>query len=137
MTQKQTALKKMLVRQIHINSKNVFNEKEERLLFMESRFGKSSTLDMSIDELKLLLQFCERKVSDIAVINKTEVGVEFITAAQKEKIRVLWKLKARDKSENALLSFASKITKRDVKRLDDILKGKGTKLIIALNKLTN
>lgn len=137
MTQKQTALKKMLVRQIHINSKNVFNEKEERLLFMESRFGKSSTLDMSIDELKLFLQFCERKVSDIAVINKTEVGVEFITAAQKEKIRVLWKLKARDKSENALLSFASKITKRDVKRLDDILKGKATKLIVALNNLTN
>jgi len=137
MTQKQIALKKMLVRQIHINSKNVFNDKEERLLFMESRFGKSSTLDMSIDELKLLLQFCERKVNDIPVINKTEVGVDFITAAQKEKIRVLWKLKARDKSENALLSFASKITKRDIKRLDDILKGKATKLIIALNNLTN
>lgn len=137
MTPKQIALKKMLVRQIHINSNNVFNDKEERILFMESRFGKSSTLDMSIDELKLLLQFCERKVSDIPVINKIEVGVDFITAAQKEKIRVLWKLKAKDKSENALISFASKITKRDVKRLDDILKGKSTKLIIALNNLTN
>ena len=134
MTQAQEKYKKQLIQKIQINKSNVFLDDEERKEFILSRFGVTSTTKMNIDQLKLLLDFCYRKVSDIPLYEKVE-NKENITFAQKEKIWMLWNEKAKDKSEAALLSFASKITNYKTTSLDNLLKGKATKLIVALEKL--
>lgn len=134
MTQKQQEYKKQLIQKIQINKSNVFYDDEERKEFILSRFGVTSTTKMNIDQLKLLLDFCYRKVSDISLCEKVE-NKQNITQAQKEKIMVLWKEKAKDTSEAALLKFASRVTKYNTTSLDNLLKGKATKLIVALNNL--
>jgi len=134
MTKPQEKYKKQLIQKIQINKKNVFLDDEERKEFILSRFGVTSTTKMNIDQLKLLLDFCYRKVSDIPLYEKIE-DKDKITFVQKEKIWMLWKEKARDKSEAALLNFASKIAQYNITSLDNLLKGKATKLIVALNRL--
>ena len=134
MTTAQKTYKKQLIQKIQINKKNVFVDDEERKEFILSRFGVKSTTNMNIDQLKLLLDFCYRKVSDIPLYEKVE-NKDNITPLQKEKIMVLWNDKANDKSEAALLSFASRVTNYKTTSLDNLLKGKATKLIIALDKL--
>jgi len=134
MTQAQEKYKKQLIQKIQINKTNVFFDDEERKEFILSRFGVTSTRKMNIDQLKLLLDFCYRKVSDIPLYEKVE-NKDNITFAQKEKIWMLWNEKAKDKSEAALLSFASRITNYKTTSLDNLLKGKATKLIVALEKL--
>jgi len=134
MTPAQEKYKKQLIQKIQINKSNVFLDDEERKEFILSRFGVTSITKMNIDQLKLLLDFCYRKVSDIPLHEKIQ-NKDNITFAQKEKIMVLWNEKAKDKSEAALLSFAFKITKYKTSNLDNLLKGKATKLIVALEKL--
>jgi len=135
MTQAQEKYKKQLIQKIQINKSNVFYDDEERKEFILSRFGITSTTKMNIDQLKLLLDFCYRKVSDIPLYEKVE-NKDNITFAQKEKIWMLWNEKANDKSEAALLKFASRVTNYKTTSLDNLLKGKATKLIVALESLS-
>ncbi len=134
MTQAQQTYKKSLIQKIQISKHNVFIDDEMRKEFMLSRFGVDSTTKLSIDELKLLLDFCNRKVSDIPMLHQIE-HKELITQAQIEKIRVVWKEKARDKSEEALLSFIKRVSRYELERLEDLLKGKATKVIVALENM--
>ena len=130
----QKEYKKKLIQNIQINKHQVFPNDETRKDFMLSRFGVDSTTRMSIDQLKLLLDFCNRKVSDIPMLNQVQ-NKDLITQAQLEKIRVIWKEKAKNKAEEALLSFIFRITKFRISRLENLLKGKATKVIVALEKL--
>ncbi len=132
MTKAQIEFKKKLIQKIQISKNNVFIDDESRKEFMLSRFGVDSTTKMNIEQLKLLLDFCNRKVNDIPMLNKIE-NKELITQAQLEKIRVLWKEKAKDKSEKALLNFVSRVSGYKLERLEDLLKGKSTKVIVALS----
>lgn len=135
MTNLQKKYQKSLIQKIQTSKRNVFFDDEERKAFMQSRFGVDSTTKMTIDQLKLLLDFCNRKVSDIPMLN-TIKDKELITQAQIEKIRVLWKEKARDKSEDALLRFVFRISKYKIARLEDLLKGKATRIIVALESMS-
>jgi hypothetical protein len=134
MTQAQQTYKKSLIQKIQISKVNVFGNDEERKDFMLSRFGEDSTTKLSIDQLKLLLDFCNRKVSDIPMLTRSDL-VSFITEEQKEKIRVLWFEKARDKSEEALMNFACKIAKYQASRIDDFKLREAQNIIIALEKM--
>ena len=134
MTNKQLIYKKSLIQKIQILKHNVFVDDESRREFMLSRFGVDSTTKLSIDELKLLLDFCNRNVSDIPMLHQIE-DKELITQAQIEKIRVVWKEKARDKSEEALLNFVKRVSRYKLERLEDLLKGKATKVIVALENM--
>lgn len=134
MTPSQKEYKKRLIQKIQIVKHNVFADDEERKEFMLSRFGVDSTTKLSIDELKLLLDFCNRNVSDIPMLHQIE-DKELITQAQIEKIRVVWKEKARDKSEEALLNFVKRVSRYKLERLEDLLKGKATKVIVALENM--
>ncbi len=131
MTNLQKKYQKSLIQKIQTSKRNVFFDDEERKAFMKSRFGVDSTTKMTIDQLKLLLDFCNRKVNDIPMLNQIK-DKELITQAQLEKIRVLWKEKARDKSEDALLRFVFRISSYKIDRIEDLLKGKATKVIVAL-----
>lgn len=134
MTHSQKEYIKRLIQNIQVAKTNVFIDDEHRREFMLSRFGVDSTKKLSIDELKLLLDFCNRKINDIPMLHQIE-DKEFITQAQIEKIRVIWKEKARDKSEEALLKFVKRVSKYELERLEDLLKGKATKVIIALENM--
>ncbi len=134
MTDLQKKYQKSLIQKIQTSKRNVFFDDEERKAFMKSRFGADSTTKMTIDQLKLLLDFCNRKVSDIPMLHEIK-DKELITQAQIEKVRVLWKEKANDKSEDALLRFVFRISKYKIDRLENLLKGKATKVIVALEIL--
>lgn len=126
MTEKQKQYKKSLIRNIQVNKSNVFPDDESRREFMKSRFNCTSTKDMSIDQLNLLLNFCLKKVSDIPISHP-------ITTPQKQKIHETWQEKARDKSLDACLSFVMRLTQRD--DLELLTEQEATNLIIALNKM--
>lgn len=127
MTNKQQIYKKSLIQKIQIVKHNVFIDDESRREFMLSRFGVDSTTKLSIDELKLLLDFCNRNVSDIPVSKATE--------AQLHKINTLWLDKAKNKSIEAMCSFASKIAKRQVGFINELRKDEATKVIVALENM--
>ena len=127
MTQSQIEYKKRLIQKIQIVKHNVFMDDESRREFMLSRFGVDSTTKLTIDELKILLDFCNRNVSDIPVSKATE--------AQLHKINTLWLDKAKNKSIEAMCSFASKIAKRQVGFINELRKDEATKVIVALEKL--
>lgn len=127
MTNKQQTYKKSLIQKIQILKHNVFIDDESRREFMLSRFGVDSTTKLSIDELKLLLDFCNRNVSDIPVSKATE--------AQLHKINTLWLEKAKNKSIEAMCSFASKIAKRQVGFINELRKDEATKVIVALENM--
>ena len=124
MTKAQQTYKKSLIQKIQIVKHNVFSDDEMRKEFMLSRFGVDSTTKLSIDELKLLLDFCNKKVRDIPFSKPTE--------AQLKKIYDIWYLKAKDKSQNALNSFVSKIVKKEMITLT---KNEATKVIVALENM--
>lgn len=134
MTPAQDKYRKSLIQKIQVNKSNVFHDEDERREFMLSRFGVDSTTKMNIDKLNLLLDFCLGKVKDIPMLNEVE-DKEFITQAQLEKIRASWKDKANDKSEKALLIFVSRVSRYRLERLEDLLKGKATKVILALENM--
>lgn len=135
MTNKQQIYKKSLIQKIQIVKYNVFLDDEQRKEFMLSRFGVDSTTKLSIDELKLLLDFCNKNVSDIPMLKRDTKEVYKITLAQKEKIGVIWQEKARDKSDKALLQFACKIAKHKALRLDDFTVYEAQNIILALENL--
>jgi hypothetical protein len=124
MTPAQEQYKKQLIKKIQINKNNVFIDDEYRKEFMMSRFGVSSTKDMSIDELNHLLRFCLKKVSDVPFSPPT--------SAQIKKIYDLWRAKARDTGDKALDSFIYKIIKKERAK---ITKREAIKVIVALGRL--
>ncbi len=127
MTQSQIAYKKRLIQKIQIVKNNVFSDDEMRKEFILSRFGVESSTKLTIDQLNLLLDFCNKNVSDIPVSKATE--------AQLHKINTLWLDKAKNKSIEAMCSFASKIAKRQVGFINELRKDEATKVIVALEKL--
>jgi hypothetical protein len=127
MTNAQKTYKKQLIQKIQISKHNVFIDNEMRKEFMLSRFGVDSTTKLSIDELKLLLDFCNRKVSDIPISKATE--------AQIYKICTLWDAKARSKTVKALLEFIETITSLKLKNIRHLPKHEATKVIIALENM--
>lgn len=129
MTQAQQTYKKSLIQKVQIAKVNVFSNDEERKDFMISRFGVDSTTKLTIDQLKLLLDFCNRKVSDIPIAKATE--------AQIDKICKLWSFKARDRSINSLLVFINKIADKTLFSLEELTKHEATKIIIALETMKN
>ena len=127
MTQSQIAYKKRLIQKIQIVKNNVFSDDEMRKEFILSRFGVESSTKLTIDQLKLLLDFCNRNVSDIPVSKATE--------AQLHKINTLWLEKAKNKSIEAMCSFTSKIAKRQVGFINELRKDEATKVIVALEMM--
>lgn len=123
MTPKQQQYKKSLIQKIQIEKSNVFVDDESRREFMLSRFGVDSTTKLTIDELNSLLDFCQKKVSDVPFSKPS--------SAQIKKIYDLWYEKSDKKTEEALESFIFKLIK---KQKADITKTDATKVIVALQK---
>ena len=140
MTQSQIEYKKRLIQKIQIVKNNVFIDDDMRKEFMLSRFGVNSTTKLTIDELKLLLDFCLHKaefppVGRACNRNVSDIPVSKATEAQLHKINTLWCEKAKNKSIEAMCSFASKIAKRQVGFINELRKDEATKIIVALENM--
>ena len=127
MTNKQHSFRKSLIQKIQIVKHNVFADDEERKAFMQSRFGVDSTTKLSIDELKQLLDFCNRKVSDVPVSKATE--------AQVHRIFKLWHTKARNKKIAHLQAFINRIVGKYVLVPNELTQHEATKVLVALERM--
>ena len=108
--------------------------------FILSRFGVESSTKLTIDQLKLLLDFCLHKaefppVGRACNRNVSDIPVSKATEAQLHKINTLWCEKAKNKSIEAMCSFASKIAKRQVGFINELRKDEATKVIVALENM--
>ena len=140
MTNKQQTYKKSLIQKIQILKHNVFVDDESRREFMLSRFGVDSTTKLTIDELKLLLDFCLHKaefppVGRACNRNVSDIPISKATEAQLHKINTLWCEKAKNNSIEAMCSFISKIAKRQVGFINELRKDEATKVIVALENM--
>lgn len=127
MTQAQTAYRKSLIQKIQIVKHNVFADDEERKAFMQSRFGVDSTTKLSIEQLKLLLDFCNKKVSDVPISQATE--------AQVHRIFKLWHTKARNKEISYLQAFINRIVGKYVFVPNELTQHEATKVLVALERM--
>ncbi len=119
-----TEYKAKLIKLIHISKKNVFLDDEMRRDFIVSRIGVNSLKDMSINELKLMLDFCRGEISDIPMFP--------MTSKQSYTINRLWQQKARNKDDKALELFIFNKTKKSFCHLT---KSEAQKVLIALKSM--
>jgi len=131
MTPKQRAYQTSLIKQVHISSRyqNYYKEnKEEYVELLQEYFGVDSSKKLSVSELLLLVDYLNFK-SDILPKKKP---LKEMTKKQYEYIKGLWQDKARDKSDEALLSFAKRQTKKKIDAFNELGFEEARKLIIAL-----
>lgn len=130
MTKKQIAYKKSLLKMVHLSHtyKAFFaNNREGWEEFLTKRFGVKSSKDLSIDELKGLVDY----------LNNTskELHIKKITQNQLNFLLNLWVQKSYKKDRASLIAFAKRIIKRDFKELEALSYREGAKLITAVKKL--
>ncbi len=130
MTKKQKAYKNSLLRKVHTSRTYLEVYSKDRELYeqmLKNSFGVKSSKDLSIDELKRLVDFLDGK--------SNEIKKDLITTNQKSYILVMWGKKSLFKDENSLLKFAKRILQRDVNSIDKITKREAIKLIAAVKNL--
>lgn len=134
MTAKQRAYQKSLIQQVHISNRyqNYYKEnKEEYIELLQAHFGVDSSKKLSVSELLLLVAYLNFKRDDLPARAKSGES----TQKQREYIKGIWQDKARDKSDEALLSFVKRQTKRKIGSLDKVGFEEAQKLIIALKAM--
>lgn len=142
MTDKQKRFRVQLLKMVHTNEmyKNLKRvEAWEDFLYV--RFRVESSSELSIDELKVLV--------DVLNGGEDKLGLEadnvgramlkdkpnMITTKQILSIESLWEQKARDKTPKALRNFIKIVTKTFPLHLNTLTKAEATKVITALGRL--
>ena len=132
MTAKQKAYKKSLIQQVHVSPKyqEYYKEnKEDYRAKLDEHFGESSSKDLNIEQLLVLVKWLNYDLPDLPIIKDRSKDA---TEAQIRLIYALWETYARDTSETALRAFIAKITKNTYLHLDRLSKADATKCILAL-----
>ena len=130
MTKKQIAYKKALLKMVHLSHtyKAFFaNNREGWEEFLTKRFGVKSSKDLSIDELKSLVDYLNNKSDKLEVKKITQNQLNFLLN--------LWEQKSRLKNKEALINFAKRIIKRNFDNLEDLSHREAAKLISAVKNL--
>lgn len=133
MTQKQKSAHASLIKGIHLSSRyqNYYrHNREEYVEMMETAFGKKSSVDLSVSELILLVDYMNMKPVELPVY-----APKSATAPQIWKIMQMWDAKARDKSDTALLQFAKRIIKKEYETPNQMGFNEAQKVILALEKM--
>ena len=134
MTHKQRAYQKSLIKQVHISSRyqNYYKEnKDEYQDLLKDHFGVSSSKELSVSDLILLVDYLNFKSSELPSVPPPRD----ITKKQYEYMYGLWQSEARDKSDTALLNFVKRQTKRKINSLNKLSFEEAQKLIIALKAM--
>lgn len=128
------ALKKDYIKLIQTLKTSKFPDDDSRYMYMQENFGKTSLKDMSIDELRIMLDFLGGKVWHRKKSNKDE------KATKKQIIMMgeIWKEVARNKSGLALRSFVARVCKRAAPLyLEYLNKDEASMVIVALRRWKN
>lgn len=133
LSKKQISYHKSLVKKAHINKKNRFNNDEERRDYLKSRYGLTSTKDMSI---AMLIEFNAFLSSDFIVAKKQKQNMDkYATTSQIETIKGLWWTYSREKTHKALIEFIFKICKVKPLYIKNLHIKQAQKIILALNNM--
>lgn len=139
MTEKQAKLKKYLIKMVHTLKHDYFPDEECRYAYMEGKFGKISTKDMSIDELRQMLLDMGFKNNKKEILNREKSKNEPLKATQKQidTIISIWENTARVKTSLALRNFIARILKKDYLflHLNYMSAKEASKVIVALRAL--
>lgn len=132
-------LKKYYIKMIHTLKHEYFLDEECRYAYMEDKFGKTSTKDMSISELRIMLLDMGWKPKDknkVAYQTKPKTA-SFKNASQKQidTITDIWNTIARVKTPLALRAFIERITGELVLHLWYLNTKQASDVIIALKKM--
>jgi len=132
MTKKQIAYKKSLLKLVHLShTYKVFFSKDDTLWrdFLKREYGVSSSKELSIDELKSLVDYLNNKTNTLEKKSATSNQLSWILHS--------WELKSYKKDLNSLLQFIERVAKRKVKSVDELSVRDAKKVIAALNKMKN
>lgn len=114
MTAKQKELKKHLIKVCHTLKRDKFPDDDIRKDYLFVTYGKTSTSELSIDQLKefaIFLGFGRAQNEKKPFIkDKSEKTVENATQKQIETIEGIWFRIARDASDFALRNYIHRIT---------------------------
>lgn len=135
MTPKQQMLHKMLIKQLHISKRYTEyykHNKEEYKDMLEEFFGVRSSLDLRIEQLIDLVDYMNFKKASL--VKSTP---ELCSKAQQVVIRELWGNIARDKSDEALLTFIQRVLKKRYLHLHMLTKKEAQVIIPVLKSMNN
>ncbi len=129
MTKKQRVYKNYLLKRVHTADRYLQVYAHDRELYEEmlkNLFGVKSAKDLSIDELQKLTAFLEsgKRVANTPTTNQINY------------IKLLWSKKAVYKDMFSLLKFIKRVTKKEIKELEELTKKEATYIIAALMRLT-
>lgn len=136
MTPKQQIFHKSLIRALHLSKryKEYYSDnKQEYREMLDEHFGVSSSKELCLDELIVFVDYMNFKADELPT--KRRVNESLCSEAQLKMMRGLWSERARDKSEEALLSFAKRVLKKHYLHLHMISKSEAQKLIPVLQKM--
>lgn len=135
---KASALKAFYIKMIHSLKHNYFIDDECRKIYLQSVYNKDSLTDLSIDELREVLEVCgyksklKRKVKENL---KPRRGFGFATAKQLDTITGIWNEVARVKTEIALREFIYRIIKIRPLHLNALKREDASNVIRALKNM--
>ncbi|MDD3770492.1 MAG: DUF1018 domain-containing protein [Sulfuricurvum sp.] len=133
MTKKQREAHAVLVKQVHtsIRYQNYYRDnRDEYVKMMEDAFGKKSSLELSVSELIMLVDYLNMRRESLPTFVPKQS-----TPAQIWKIMQTWEAKARDKSDTALLNFCKRIIKKEYEAPNQMEFNEAQKVILALEKM--
>lgn len=133
MTAKQKNAHSALIKQVHtsIRYQNYYrSERDEYISMLHNAFGKQSSVSLSVSELILLVDYLNMKRNELPVFAPKQS-----TPSQIWKIMQTWEVKARDKSDTALLSFCKRIIKKEYETPNQMDFNEAQKVILALEKM--
>lgn len=133
MTPKQKNAHATLIKQVHtsIRYQNYYrSERDEYTSMLHNAFGKQSSVSLSVSELILLVDYLNMKRNELPVFAPKQS-----TPSQIWKIMQTWEIKARDKSDTALLLFCKRIIKKEYETPNQMDFNEAQKVILALEKM--
>lgn len=133
MTKKQKEAYASLIKQVHtsIRYQNYYREnRDEYVQMIEDAFGKKSSLELSVSELIILVDYLNMRSESLPTFTPKQS-----TPAQVWKIMQTWEAKARDKSDAALLQFCKRIIKHEYESPNQLTFNEAQKVILALEKM--
>jgi len=136
MTPKQQIFHKSLIRALHLSRRYreyYRDNREEYRELLDEKFGVSSSKELGIEQLIVFVDYMNFKADELPT--KRRVNESLCSEAQLKMMHGLWNELARDKSEEALLTFAKRVLKKHYLHLHMLTKSEAQKLIPVLKNM--
>jgi len=130
MTKKQRNYKQALIKAVHTSLmyKGIFAHNRDMYEdFLENHFGVKSSKDLSIGELKKLVDYLNHKSDKIETDRASDNQIAYLVS--------VWMDKSSEKTYDSLIAFSEKILKKKVKNLEQLSKKEASKMIAVVNNL--